>query len=135
MCWTKCSSKPTAMPPSPATTPTGTVTAIRVNHRVPRGFVCEVSVIATLHYRRKPKKRAVKNRRVTPRMTKTGDSTARNLSPGSWRRAVSPDLQMTKVGNAGLHHRQVHLHEVILNAAGFCRVKDASPVERALTNR
>src|SRR5580692_8310298 len=42
---------------------------------------------------------------------------------------------MAKIWNARPHHRQVHLHEVILNAARFGRVKDSSPIESALTYR
>src|ERR1700733_10577454 len=41
-------------------------------------------------------------------------------------------LQVAKVGDAGLHQRQVHLDEVVLDAAGLGRGKYFVPVESAL---
>src|SRR5258708_17907132 len=43
-------------------------------------------------------------------------------------------LQLTEVGNAGLHQWQVHLYKVILDAGSFCRGKNSFPVERVLTD-
>ena len=48
---------------------------------------------------------------------------------------VSPHSHITKIGNARSHHGQVHFHEIILDAARFCRVKDSLPIESALAYR
>src|ERR1700676_1287452 len=44
-------------------------------------------------------------------------------------------LQTAKVGNAGLHQRQVHLDEIVLDAACLRRAKYPAPIEAALAHR
>src|ERR1700728_2325791 len=48
---------------------------------------------------------------------------------------VSPLPHIAKIGDAGSHHGQVHLDEIILDSARLCRVKDFLPIESALTYR
>jgi len=43
-------------------------------------------------------------------------------------------LQVAKVGDAGFHEVEVHLDEIIFDAAGFCGGEDFLPIERVLTH-
>jgi hypothetical protein len=42
------------------------------------------------------------------------------------------DLQMAKVGNAGFHQRQVHLHEIVLDATSLYCCKYSFPIKSVL---